>query len=148
MLNGSEIHWVEKTDYLGITICSAGNFKCNCSDAKRQFYCCSNTIFGRLGASCEPNAHVVVLKLINATALQKLLYGTVATTLNKSDLIEFNRVYYSIFSKIFKTFDKSILRECQYHFGYLSFTHQYHLHCITFMQKLCNSNLKLSGFCC
>ena len=96
MLNGSEIHWVEKTDYLGITICSAGNFKCNWSDAKRQFYCCSNTIFGRLGASCKPNAPAAALKLVNATSLQKLFYGTVATTLNKTELIEFNRVYGSI----------------------------------------------------
>ena len=47
-INDTSIKWIERTDYLGITLCSGSKFKCNWSEAKRKFYCASNIIIGRL----------------------------------------------------------------------------------------------------
>ena len=111
LLNETEVLWVNKADYLGVRLCNAKRFKCYWSDAKRKFYCCSNTIFGKLGTM---NNVSTLLKLINSTSLQKLIYGNAATSLNKAELKELSNVYNSIFVKLFKTFDINIITACQY----------------------------------
>jgi len=132
VIDNHVIEWCTETEYLGVCISSANVFKCNWTDTKRKFYCCSNTILGRLGLSDNTTT---LLKLIDSTSLQKLIYGAASTSLNKSELKEFTFVYDSVFNKIFKTFDTKIIRSCQFHFGYLSLSYLYDLHRLTFFKE-------------
>ena len=88
-----------------------------------------------------------MLKLIDATSLQKLIYGISATTLNKSELTELSRVYDSVFAKMFRTFDNHIIKSCQFNFGYLAFNYKYDLSRLTFLKKLYNQSLHYHSFC-
>ena len=57
----------------------------------------------------------MILKLINSHGVSVLLYVTVATTLHDSDLKSFNNAYDSLFSKVFHTSDKAVIKQCQYY---------------------------------
>ena len=108
-LGGTFIHWVDQTEYLGVTLCSATKFKCNWNEAKRKFYSCSNTILGRLG-TC--NAIDAVLKLINATGTPKLMYSIVATALSKCDQNDLSFAYNSFFAKVFNLHEANSIKFC------------------------------------
>ena len=103
---GVNIGWVNETRFLGITITSNKEFNCSWDAAKRQFYCNSNVIIGRLGTSAPVD---VLLKLLDSQAIPHLLYGISAATLSSKDIISLSYTYNNAFSKIFHSFDINII---------------------------------------
>ena len=114
MLNGCIIKWVDNIDYLGVKILSAKVFKCCWNNRKKKFYRSVNMIFGRLGLSTD---HSVLIKLVNTNAFPVLLYGTIATTLSSADLKDLEHAYDSVFNKLYRSFDKKIILQCQFYSG-------------------------------
>ena len=55
-IQGAVVPWVDSVKFLGVTICKSRSFSCSWDDAKRKFYCNSNTILGRLGTSAPVDA--------------------------------------------------------------------------------------------
>ena len=137
-IQGIDIQWVESIKYLGVTICKAKEFKCNWDEAKRKFYCKANVILGRLGTNAAP---AVLLKLIHAQGVQNLLYGTNATSLSIGEIKSLSHAYDSIYCKIFRSFDKTVVSQCQYYSGYLSFAILYELHRYSFLDNLITSSV-------
>ena len=56
VIQGCDVAWVEKTKFLGMTICKAVTFKCCWIEAKNKYYRNINIILGRLGPSAPVSA--------------------------------------------------------------------------------------------
>ena len=136
-MQGVDLNWVESIKYLGVTICKAKTFKCHWDEAKGKLFRASNAILGKIGTRA---AEDVILKLIRSHAVTVLLYGTVATTLQNSDLKIFDNAYDSIFGKVFHCNDKIVIKQCQYYSGYWPLHLLYDYNRYTFLYKLIMSN--------
>ena len=98
-------------------------------------YRASNAIMAKLGSNNKP----VTLNLIASIALPVLTYSLEALYLNKTDLTSLNHSWMRAFEKLFNTFDKNVLKQCQIYNGYLSITHYYCLNSVSFLNKLSSS---------
>ena len=116
-----------------MTISNNKVFKCTWEDAKKSFYCNSNVILGRMGTTAPIN---VLLKLMESQSIPHLLYGISATTLSSKEIKSFSYAYDSIFAKIFHSYDKNIISDCQYFSGSLPFNYLYDYHRYNFLNKL------------
>ena len=141
-IQGFDLKWVESIKYLGVTICKAKSFKCQWDDAKGKFFRATNAILGRIGTRA---AEDVILKLISSHGVSVLLYGTVATTLQNSDLKIFSNAYNSIFAKVFHSNDKYVINQCQYYSGYWPLHLLYDYNRYNFLNTLIKSNNLVKG---
>ena len=137
-----DINWVESIKYLGVTICKAKYFKCRWDEAKGKFFKATNAVLGRIGTKATED---VILKLINSNAVPVLLYGTVATSLQKSDLNIFSNAYNSIFAKVFHSTNQTVIKQCQYYSGYWPLHLLYDYNRYNFLNKLVKSNSLVKG---
>ena len=78
----------------------------------------------------------LVLSLMSSKCSPILSYNLEAISLPKATLSHLCYVYSAIYSKIFKTFDKSIIAECQWQFGYLPLLFELDLKCMNFRYKM------------
>ena len=138
IINEKEIDWVKQTKFLGVTITNDKVFKCSWDAAKRNFYCNSNVIIGRLGTSAPVG---VLLKLLDSQAIPHLLYGISATTLSSKDMKSLSYAYNNVFAKIFHTYDNKVILNCQYFSSSLPFNYMYEYHRYNFLNKLLKTNL-------
>lgn len=132
-LNNAVLEWVDKINYLGITISKNKSLNLCWKEAKRAFYTCLNSFFDQLGT----DAHIdVLMKLIYSQAIPKLMYGTCAFKLSLADRKSLRFVYNSFYSKIFKSFDSNVIANCQYFCDFLSFDCLLDLNRIMFLKRL------------
>ena len=136
-----KINWVDSIEYLGIVINRAKQFECSWKRARCNFFKSANTILGRLGTKIAID---VTLKLIYNQSLPSLLYGTAAATITKTDLKDFQKAYDSVFAKLFSSYDKNILLQCQYFSEYWSLDIVYDFNRLNFLKKLTKAG-KLSN---
>src|SRR5688572_17106376 len=94
-------------------------FQCSWDAVKRNFYCNSIVIIGRLGTSAPVG---VLLKLLNSQAITHLLYGISATTLSSKDLKSLSYACNNVF---FHTYDNKVISNCQYFSSSLSLNFMY-----------------------
>ena len=73
--------------------------------------------------------------------MQHLLYGLSAVTLSKTELLSFAHAYNSIFAKLFRTFNKDIILNCQFYSGYLNFDLLLDMNRFLFLSKLSSAGL-------
>jgi len=132
-LNGIKIPWTTEVKYLGIYIVAATKFKCNFDAAKAKYYRSANAILAKLGNN---NNKPVTLKLISTMALPCLTYSLEALSLNKTELVSLNSPWTRAFEKIFKTFDKNMIKQCQHYTGFMPMLHMYALKVMSFLEKL------------
>ena len=132
-LSDTPINWVEEIDFLGIRLKSCKNFRCAWSGAKKKFFSSANAIVGKLGTKV---ANYVTLKLIYTNSIPALMYGTIATGLDRKDISELSRAYDSIYAKIFKSFNKDVILQCQYCSGFWPAEMFYKFHRFTFLDSL------------
>jgi len=130
IINEKEIDWVKQTKFLGVTITNDKVFKCSWDAAKRNFYCNSNVIIGRLGTSAPVG---VLLKLLDSQAIPHLLYGISAATLSSKDMKSLSYAYNNVFAKIFDTYDNKVILNCQYFSSSLPFNYMYEYHRYNFL---------------
>ena len=113
-VNNTPLSWNCEIKYLGVTFVKAATVKVNLQSARHKFYKAANGILGKIGTHANVN---VLLSLINTYCIPVLTYGLNAVTLTKSMCNEIDSAYSSIFSKIFKSFDKNTILQCQYYCG-------------------------------
>lgn len=101
--------------YLGVDIVSGNKLTVNFYRPKCKFYASFNSLYSRLG---HFNSEMVSLHLTNSIALPRLLYCLEAVEVNKTCKNELEVPWTRAFMKIFKTFNKNIITECQTVCGY------------------------------
>lgn len=127
------IPWVAEARYLGIYILSSRKFVCNFDHAKAKYYRSSNAILGKLGKQRNP---VVALQLISSIALPVLTFGLEALCLNKAQRLSLEHPWDRAFMKIYATFDKRIVQQCQYYGGFLPISITVDLKRSEFLKKM------------
>jgi hypothetical protein len=142
---GSEtVPWVAEAKYLGLYVKSSIKFSCNFETAKAKFYRSSNAILSRLGNQPNP---CVALQLISSIALPSLTYSAEALNLNTAHKTALGHPWDRTFMKIFKTFDRDILKQCQYYGGFLPVSYMLDIRTVSFVEKLSKSTNKLLKLC-
>src|SRR5207244_8228797 len=133
ILKDTKIPWTTEIKYLGIYIVAATKFKCNFDAAKAKYYRSANAILDKLGNN---NNKPVTLKLISTIAVPCLTYSLEAISLTKTELISLNSPWTRAFEKIFKNFDKNIIKQCQQYTGFMPMLPMYALKVMYFLEKL------------
>ena len=115
-INGSAIEWMTGLRYLGVTFLKSPSFKCNLQTVRQKYFKALNGIFGKIGAN---SSVTVTLSLINYFCTPILLYGIEALNVSSSVYNVLEAAYTAAFFKIFKTYDKQVVRQCQFFCGCL-----------------------------
>jgi hypothetical protein len=144
-INSHEIPWNVEVKYLGVHIVAGAKFKCYFDPVKVKYYKSANAILAKLGNS---NNKPATLKLISTIALPCLTYALEALSLTKTELKSLDSPWMRSFEKLFKTFDKHVIKQCQLYSGYLPLLHLYALRTMSFIDCLKQSeNIMLSILC-
>ena len=143
LINGKSIVNCQEIKYLGIYISSGSVFRCNVHNAKIHFFRALNSILGKIGTNTSIN---LTLSLVTSYANPVLLYGLETGLLCKSQIDKLEYPFNSIFMKLFSSFDKEIISQCQFYSGVMSIKHTLHLRFLTFCKSLMsNTNNSLSS---
>jgi exonuclease III len=133
VVNDQKLAWVDEVKYLGIYIMSAASFKCNLHYTKMKFYRALNGILGKIGSSSSID---VTLSLVSSFANPVLLFGLETGCLTRSQIDKLSNTFNSIYMKLFSTFDKAIIAQCQYYTYQLPLRFLLHLRYLTFWNGL------------
>ena len=133
VVNNTSLSWKCEIKYLGVTFVKSSTVKCNLQSARHKFFKAVNGIFGKIGTKANVN---VLLSLMRAYCNPVLTYGLNVINLTKSMYNEIESAYSSAFSKIFQTFDKGTIAQCQYYCGALPASYLIDCQKINFLLKL------------
>ena len=111
-VNGISLAWKSELRYLGVIFLKAPSVKCNLQNVRHMYFRSLNGIFGKIGAHSPIN---VTLSLINSFCVPVLTYGIEAFNVSVNMYNVLEAAYSSAFFKIFKTFDKQVVKQCQYY---------------------------------
>ena len=114
--------------------------KFNLEHGKKKFYGCLNEIFRKVG-----NKELVVISLCNSFCIPMLLYGVDVMNLTKTEKQRLSSPFDRMFSRLFKTFDKNVIRYCQYYTSHLPLSYTIDLRRCRFLYIviICNNELML-----
>jgi len=115
-INGNDLSRVNELNYLGITIISGSSFKINTQKMTQKYYRALNAIFGKVGGKTSP---LVLCSLVQSFCVPLLLYGAESVLMSQKNLSSLEYAYNMSFMKIFKTYDKVVVSNCQLAMGYL-----------------------------
>jgi hypothetical protein len=132
-LGRNTIAWCKEIRYLGIVIKSAPVFRCDFHTSKVKFFRSINGILGKLGSHPQIN---LTLSLTSTFCNPVLFYGLEALHLSKTDISVLTYPYNSVFTKLFSTFDKSVVMQCQFYCGHLPFDYAVDLRTLNFYAGL------------
>ena len=128
--------WGKQIRYLGIHVLASKNLHYDFHVTKAKYFGALNSLWGKIGTSSDIQ---VALSLTAAQCFPILTYGLEAITISKSQLSNMCFVYNAIFVKLFSTFDKLIIEQCQYHTGVLPFLYRLYQMRINFQFSLNDS---------
>ena len=100
-----------------------------------------NGVFGKIGVR---SSTAVSLSLINAFCTPILLYGVEGFNFTRASYDYIESTFSNVFSKLFNTYDKSVIRECQLHCHVLPMSYSIDKRKINFLCNLssvCNNVL-------
>jgi len=120
--------------YLGVTILCGKNFKCDLHKAKIKYFGSLNALLGKMGS--VPSISLT-LSLINTFCLPTLTYGLKAIGPTKKQIDSVSYPYNAAFMKIFNSFDKKVISQCQFYCGYLPLHYLLDSCTLNFYSKLC-----------
>jgi len=95
-----------------------------------------NSILGKVGTRASER---VLLHLTYSKCSSILFYGLEAIKISKKACDNLNYVHNSIFVKLFKSFENSIIEQCHYYMGYLSFDTALELRRLQFLENVSKS---------
>ena len=98
--------------YLGIIIQSKQVFTVSILSARQKFFRAVNCIFGKIGLK---TSLVVLCSLIQSICIPVLLYATEALDLSSSNLNSLNQAYTQALAKVFGSFDRIVIEQCQFY---------------------------------
>jgi hypothetical protein len=136
LVDGLVIPWKQELKYLGVTITSARHFKTNNQAVKQKFFRAVNGIFGKIGLKSSAE---LICSLISSHCIPILMYASEVLTWSLKDLRSMSFAYDQPFNKIFKSFDKKVIRSCQYYLHILPFNRLLELRRLNFLANENNS---------
>lgn len=107
----SVIEWKSELQFLGISLLAASTVKCNLQRIRQKFFRSLNGIFGKIGAHSSTS---VTLSLVSTFCVPLLTYGIEAFNVNNSAYNVLESAYSAAFSKIFNSYDKNVIKQCQF----------------------------------
>jgi len=131
--NQTPIPWCHEISYLGLVLVAGRKLNYSFHIKKAKYFGAVNSVLGKIG-TC--NNAGLVLSLMASKCSPILAYNLEALSLPKSTLSHLCYVYSAIYSKLFKTFDKTIIAQCQLQFGYLPLVFELDLKRLNFLHKL------------
>jgi len=135
--DGKDLVWVVTVRYLGVFITRSKHFSCSFDNAKRSFYRCFNSVFGKIGRLASEE---VVLHLIKSKCMPVLLYAVEACPVNRSLQGSLEFPFTRILMKIFRTRSKEIVTECQNYFNLHTVGELIKKRKLQFLQKIVSSS--------
>jgi len=137
VINDEQLDWKKEMRYLGVYFVSANSFKCNMQICRHKFVKALNGIFAKIGTRASPS---VILSLVNYFCLPVLLYG-IETMLITSKLYKsLENAFRTIFVKLFSSFDKIVISNCQYFCGVLPLHYTVDMRVYIFFNGLPNNS--------
>ena len=141
-IDGNCIKWSNEVKYLGIVIMAASVFRINFHDIKIKFFQSLNGVLGKLGSAPQVN---ITLSLVSSFCNPILLYGIEALHLKKADIASLTFPYNSVFTKLFSTFDKSVITLCQFYTYQLPLCYIIDARTLNFYSDLCSGTCYTSN---
>ena len=132
LINLTPIPWCYEISYLGLVLVAGRKLNYSFHIKKAKYFGAVNSVLGKIG-TC--NNAGLVLSLMASKCSPILAYNLEAMSLPKSTLSQLCYVYSAIYSKLFKTFDKTIIAQCQLQFGYLPLVFELDLKSLNFFQS-------------
>ena len=111
-VDNSVLEWKSQLKYLGVTLLAGTTIKCNLQIVRQKYFRSLNGIFGKIGTQ---SSTAVTLSLINCFCVPVLTYGIEAFNITLSMYNILESAYSAAFSKIFSTYDRSIIRQCMFY---------------------------------
>lgn len=106
------LEWKHEIRFLGVSFLASSVVKCNLQTVRQKFFRALNGLFGKIGSK---SSTIVSLSLINTFCVPLLTYGIECFVVSKSMYNTLESAYSSAFAKLFSTFDKAVIRQCQYY---------------------------------
>ena len=145
-IGDQQLEWKNELTFLGLTFYSANNMKCNFQKIRQKYFRALNSLFGKIGTR---SSATVTLSLINSFCVPILAYGVEALSLNRSAYNALESAFSAAFSKIFNTYDKLVIKQCQFYCGSLPFSDTIDLRKLSFLHGLkAVNNLTLNALYC
>jgi len=141
LIHSRSIAWVSELRYLGVSIVSSKNFKVNMQNRKQKFFRALNAIFSKIGGTADPS---VIISIVEAYCVPILLYGLDCIELSSSLVQSLENAYSQLYSKLFHSFDKNLIRDCQFYSGQLPVELKIANRRFNFLKKI---NLKDNTYC-
>jgi len=101
--------------------------------SKLKYFRSLNGLLSKIGTSTDIS---VSLSLVSSFSVPVLFYGFDTGCLSKVQVDRLCFPFNSIYTKLFVTFDKSIVAQCQYYTGQLPLTYMLHLRFLNFLAGL------------
>ena len=136
-LNQMPLKWAQTIRYLGIYFLASKSFKICMDEARKKFFISSNSILSKVGTEQVG----VVLSLINSFCVPILTYALESVHLCKSERVRLDNPYTMVFHKLFGTYSKSIIQDCQKFCGYLPLSYFVDLKTLRFLRKMSDVHL-------
>ena len=145
MMGGESLPWVKEIKYLGMTFIAAKVFTICLRSAKIRFFQSLNAILGKIG---DVGAIPLIVSITTTNCLPIISYGLESCSLTKAQLQSFEYAYRATFCRLFKTFDKKIIAQCQYYMGSLPGRYELDLGKLRFLNRLQQGSDSPTGFLC
>jgi hypothetical protein len=112
VINNQCLSWKQELKYLGVNLVAAKTFKVSIQNTTQKFFRALNGVLGKIGTKASPT---VILSLVQSYCVPVLMYGLEALTLNNKLLKSLHNAYNSAFSKLFGSFDQTVIKYCQFY---------------------------------
>ena len=127
-----QLPWVDKVEYLGVTLLSAKSFQIDLSPIRRKFFTSTNSILSK----CSSTSDIVKLHLLESHCLPILLYASESLNLPNQQLTELNSWWNSVYRKIFNYNKWESVRSLISFSGRLDLHHIVNLRTLKFIVKM------------
>ena len=131
------VPWGKDMTYLGICFLAGKDIRYDFHKTKSKYFGALNSLLGKIGTKSK---ETLTLSLVTSKCFPILTYGLEAMRINKTQLSNLSYVYNAIFVKLFSTFKRDIIEQCQFYTGFLPLQYRYDLMRLNFLFTL-NSNV-------
>jgi len=132
-MEDTPLKWLQEMKYLGIVLASANRLTINFQSMKQKFFRALNGIFGKIGLKASP---AVLCSLLNSFCTPILLYACEALDWNNKSIKSMENAYSQAFFKMFNSYDKNIIKHCQFYMGCLPICYLIDLRKLKFLYNL------------
>ena len=116
VIQNQSMDWKCELRYLGVHFVSGNVLKCNLQVIRQKYFRALNGIFAKIGTRSSP---MITLSLIDSFCIPLLSYGIEAFKVKQSTYNSLESAYTAAFAKKFSSYDKFVIRNCQFFCGVL-----------------------------